>query len=86
MRSIEENRDTIRAACYETAGHFVLPESSWWDSYYSPILEKLPRLREKYRDNAEALAVLDQEVLEIDLFKKYSAYYGYVFFVMRRTD
>ena len=86
MRSIEENLDAIRAAGYDTAGYFVLPESSWWDSYYTPILAKLPRLREKYRDDAEALGIVDQETIEIDLFRKYSGYYGYVFFVMRRTD
>ena len=85
IRSVSENLAAIRAEGYEPAGHFVLPESSWWDSYYSPILRKLPRLRDKYRDDPEALAVLDQETVEIDVFRKYSAFYGYVFFVMKRT-
>jgi ubiquinone/menaquinone biosynthesis C-methylase UbiE len=85
IRSIADNLTAIRGDGYETAGHFVLPDSCWWDSYYVPILEKLPRLREKYRGDAEALGVIDQETLEVELFKKYSAYYGYVFFVMKRT-
>jgi len=85
IRTVAENLAGIRGDGYETAGHFVLPESCWWDSYYVPILEKLPRLREKYGGDAEALGILDQESVEIEIFKKYSSYYGYVFFVMKRT-
>ena len=84
--SIDENLAAIRDDGYDLAGHFVIPDSSWWDMYYVPILEKLPRLREKYRSDAEALGVLDEHDLEIDFFKRYSAYYGYVFFVMKRAD
>ena len=40
-------------------------------------------LREKYRANIEAMSVLEMEQKEIDLFRKYSNYYGYVFYVMR---
>jgi hypothetical protein len=36
--------------------------------------------------DAEALGILDQETIEIDFYQKYSDYYGYVFFVMKRTD
>ncbi len=86
IRSVADNLAAVRAAGYGPVGHFVLPDSAWWDSYYTPILDKLPALREKYRDDQEALAVLDQEAIEIDLFRKYSAYYGYVFYVMRRSD
>ena len=86
IRSIDENLAAIRDDGYDLAGHFVIPDSSWWDMYYVPILEKLPRLREKYRSDAEALGVLDEHDLEIDFFKRYSAYYGYVFFVMKRAD
>ena len=86
IRTVAENLAAIRDGGYQTAGHFVLPESSWWESYYGPVLERVARLKEKYVGDAEALGILDQETLEIDLYKKYSDYYGYVFFVMRRTD
>ena len=86
MRSVAGNLAAIRRCGYGTAGHFILPDSCWWDSYYGPILEKLPRLRDKHRGDAEALAVLDLETVEIDLFRKYSSHYGYVFYVMGRTD
>jgi SAM-dependent methyltransferase len=86
IRTVAENLAAIRDGGYDPAGHFVLPESSWWDSYYVPVLERVARLKETYRGDAEALGILDQETLEIDLYRKYSSYYGYVFFVMKRTD
>jgi len=86
IRMVDENLAAICGDGYDLAGHFVLPDSSWWDAYYVPIMAKLPRLREKYKDDAEALKVLDEHDLEIDLFRKYSAYYGYVFFIMKRPD
>jgi len=86
IRTVGENLAAIRDGGYETAGHFVLPSSSWWDSYYVPVMDKVARLKEKYCGDSEAEGILDQETVEIVLYKKYSDYYGYVFFVMKRTD
>ena len=41
-------------------------------------------LRSKYSDDAEALAVLDEEQREIDMYRKYQQWYGSVFFVMQK--
>jgi hypothetical protein len=43
-------------------------------------------MRRKYRDNGEAQAVLDSFQLEIDMFRKYSQYYGYGFYIMRKQE
>ena len=84
MTSIEENIALLQAAGYRHIDHFVLPEAAWWDDYYTPIEQRLAALRRQYRDDAEALAVLDAEQQEIDLYRKYSEQYGYVFYIMRR--
>jgi SAM-dependent methyltransferase len=86
IRTVAENLAAIRDSGYKTAGHFALPASSWWDSYYAPVMDKVARLKDKYRGDAEAEGILDQETMEIDISQKYSDYYGYVFFVMKRTD
>jgi ubiquinone/menaquinone biosynthesis C-methylase UbiE len=83
MRSIDENLQSIRAAGYREIGHFTLPPSSWWADYYNPIEARLPKLREKYRGNAEASDWLDATQKECDIYRKYSDYYGYVFYVMQ---
>jgi hypothetical protein len=49
-------------------------------------MERVARLAERYRGDAEALAALDLETREIKPYRKYAAFYGYVFFIMRRAD
>jgi SAM-dependent methyltransferase len=78
------NISTIQAAGYHLIDHFVLPPGAWWDDYYSHIEKKLPFLKTKYRNDAEALEVIAIEEQEIDLFRKYSDYYGYVFYMMQK--
>jgi len=85
MQTIEENLKTLRTANYREVGHFSLPSSSWWTKYYTPIEERLPLLRKKFRYDPEALGCLDATQKEIDLYKKYSEWYGYVFYVAQAS-
>jgi len=80
MQDINGNLRILQRAGYHHIGHFVLPESAWW-CYYSPIEEKLTQLRQKYSGNHEALAVLEDHQREIDIFRRYSEYYGFVFYI-----
>jgi ubiquinone/menaquinone biosynthesis C-methylase UbiE len=84
IRTISENLEAIPACGYAVIGHFILPEDAWWVGYYGPVEKRLERLRKKYRDNPEALAVLEQEEKEIDMYRRYSDWYGSVFFVMQK--
>jgi hypothetical protein len=43
--------------------------------------EKLPALREKFRESPESLDSIDATQKEIDMYRKYSDWYGYVFYV-----
>ncbi|MGD9078224.1 MAG: class I SAM-dependent methyltransferase, partial [Desulfobacterales bacterium] len=80
IQDIEGNLADIRAAGYQPVAHFILPESAWWD-YYRAIEKRVMLMKEKYKNNSNALEVLETEMREIDLYRKYSDYYGYVFFV-----
>ena len=83
IRSREENLALLQQAGYLEVGHFVLPESAWWQDYYNPLEKRIATLKEQYRDNDEALAFLDNSQREIDLYRKYSEWYGYVFYIMQ---
>lgn len=83
MKMVEENLAIARKTGYRVVGWFTVPESSWWDSYYTPIEAKLPALKAKYRGNPEALSIIAYEELEIEMFRKYAAYYGSVFYVLQ---
>jgi SAM-dependent methyltransferase len=56
MQSVEAHLEEIGKAGYQSVGHFALPESAWWDHYYSPLESRLASLRKKYADDANALA------------------------------
>jgi SAM-dependent methyltransferase len=81
---IETNLATIRACGYEVVGQFPEPESAWWEPCYHPIEARLRVLRTQHAGEAENLALIEQIQAEIDLYRRYSAYYGNVFFVLRR--
>jgi ubiquinone/menaquinone biosynthesis C-methylase UbiE len=85
MRTVEENLEIVRAAGYREVGHFVLPPSAWWEGYYTPQEARIAMLRTKYRDDVEAIQLLDESQLEIDLYWKYSDWYGYVFYIMQKA-
>ena len=84
ITTIPHNLEIIPQCGYDVLGHFPLPEDAWWEEYYHPLGNRLNQLREKYKDDPEALEILDTEQEEIDLFKKYSEWYGSVFFVMKK--
>ena len=46
---------------------------------------RIEELRGKYVDDAEALAALDEIAREPEMHRRHSDYYGYEFFLMRRS-
>ena len=84
MGSVKGNLETIEELGYRLLGHFTLPETCWTEEYYAPMVERVAMLRQKYADDAEKQAALDEELLEVELYEKYSAWYGYEFYVMQK--
>jgi len=83
MFAVDANLATIQACGYKVIGHFSLPESAWWDSYYDPLGARLPALRAKHGADPGKLEMIAGIQMEIDLYRKYSDYYGYVFYLMQ---
>lgn len=83
MQDEKGNISYINKANYRLVDHFRLPAHAWWNNYYNHIEKKLPALRLKYKNDSEAIEVINSEQQEIELFRKYSDYYGYVFYVMQ---
>jgi cyclopropane fatty-acyl-phospholipid synthase-like methyltransferase len=84
MTDVNGALSTIRACGYEPLGHFTVPESAWWTSYYHPVEERLRSLRKRHAGDAEKMSMMESIQMEIDIYRQYSAYYGSEFFVMRR--
>lgn len=82
--TIENKLAVIDRLGYKQTGHFVLPETTWTAEYYDPMEKLVAKKRTEWAGNPEALAVLEEAQQEIEVFRKYSSYYSYGFFVMRR--
>lgn len=82
MKKIDENMNIIKNSDYKLIDWFVIPETAWMD-YYNPIEKKIAEMREKYIGNNKAIEFLDDSQKEIDIFRRYSRTYGYVFYVMK---
>jgi len=83
IKTIEENLEVARNSEYCIVGSFVLPKMSWWNNYYTLIEVKLQSLKSEYSDDEEALQFITVEETEMEMFRKYSDYYGYVFYVLQ---
>jgi SAM-dependent methyltransferase len=81
---VHANLCAMRECGYTVVDHFLLPESAWRDEYYAPMEARLQLLRGQYAGDVERLDMIGLIQTEIDNYRKYSAYYGYVFYVLRR--
>jgi len=86
IQSIEENIKNAKQCGYYLDSHFTIPESAWFNDYYTPMEKRIGELTEKYRENEEAQLTLSRAKAEIDMYKNYSSYYGYEFYILRAEN
>jgi SAM-dependent methyltransferase len=86
MKYYEAIYSIVESAGYEMIGYFPLPSKSWWTDYYAPAEKKLTEMRCAYQANKDTQSIFDSFQLEIDMHRKYSEYYGYGFYIMRKTN
>ena len=85
IRSADQVCRIAAASGYRVIEHFNLPESAWWDDYYTPMLERLQKLKLKNSGVTEAEEVYAACEEEVEMFRRHSKSYGYSFFVLQRT-
>ncbi len=76
--------EVIRQCGYRIIDRFSLPPSAWWDVFYTPLEKQLIQSRVTYADNREGMELIDHLQQEIDLYRKHSDLYGYVFFIIEK--
>lgn len=75
--------DVIEKSGYEVIEYFVFPTSAWTEEYYDPMAVRIAEKEKDWRGIPEAEAVLQEAKDEISIFRDYSDYFSYAFFVMR---
>ena len=83
IKNNDGNKEIIQHAGYHELSSFILPETVWRDDFYNPMQVRLNSLKPKYAGNREASEVLEACQHEIDMYRDYSRYYSYVFYVMQ---
>jgi SAM-dependent methyltransferase len=84
MRHIDSILQLIPHFNYQTIHHFVLPEKAWWN-YYLPLERRIKELRLIYNQDPEILLALESEQQEIEMYRKYSDFYSYSFFILQKA-
>lgn len=82
--TIENKLAVIERLGYRREGHFVLPRNTWTTDYYDPMEILLAGKSKEWAGIPQGLEVIEEARHEIGLYREYSDYYGYAFFVMRR--
>ncbi|MFH1436436.1 MAG: class I SAM-dependent methyltransferase [Pseudomonadota bacterium] len=85
MKSHKGNIEIIKKCGYVFISSFILSETDWWKNCYDPLEKKIGALREIHRGNNKNIRELNHLQREIDLFRKYSDYYGYAFYIMKNS-
>ena len=73
----------MQKAGYLPIATFVMPETCWTD-YYSVMQETHESFLKKHKGNKSAEEFIAYQRYEAELFYKYKAYYGYVFYIGKR--
>ncbi|MCG8408006.1 MAG: class I SAM-dependent methyltransferase [Phycisphaerales bacterium] len=84
MTDVETVLATIRICGYLPLGHFTLPDTAWWEHYYTPLEGKLQGLAKKYKGDDEAFRILEATKSEIEIRRRFADCYGYEFFIGRK--
>jgi len=75
----------MQKAGYLPVATFILPESCWTEQYFAPQVPIQEAFLKKYAGNKTAEEYVAMERHEAVLYSKYKAYYGYVFYIGKKT-
>ncbi|MCT2593176.1 bifunctional class I SAM-dependent methyltransferase/N-acetyltransferase [Streptomyces sp. N2-109] len=83
LRTHAANADAAQAAGYQVVAHWPLPESDWWDEYYTPLIQRIARADPQRPGMPEALAA---HRTEIDMRREHGSDYNYAAYLLRPHD
>jgi ubiquinone/menaquinone biosynthesis C-methylase UbiE len=74
----------MQKAGYIPLTSFILPENCWIEHFYAPQVAAQEAFLEKHAGNASAEGFIANQRHETQLYNKYKAYYGYVFYIGKK--
>ncbi len=84
IAGLEENLARMRQMGYKVLGHFNLPETAWRENYFKPLAAQIDSVRESFAADPDRKGFLESLEYEREVYRKYSSWYGYTFFMLQR--
>ena len=82
--TIDHNISIMQKAGYGFVAAFTIPESCWMDNYFIPREAEEKAYFEKHRRNETIEAFMESDKHEVELYKNFKQYYGYVFYIGKK--
>ncbi len=74
----------MQEAGYVPVATFAIPESDWKEHFYKPMRPVQDEFLAKSGDSETVRKLIEGQRWEADLYDRYCAYYGYVFYIGRK--
>ncbi len=84
--TIPKKMAQLQKAGYVPVATFILPENCWTEHFYVPQVEAQKSFLEKHSGNRTAEDLVANERREAELYSRYKAYYGYVFYIGKKIE
>lgn len=84
IRTVNEYAAEIPRYGYRLRTAFTLPQEFWWENYFDPLELRIEALRKKCEGDEAALAALRAQQREVDLCRKYNAWFGSAYLIMQK--
>lgn len=75
----------LERAGYHVKATFALGEDEWQGEFYQPSIAAQSRFLARHSDNPTALALVENQRNEAQIYAKYHQYYGYTFFIVQKA-
>ena len=76
----------MQKAGYSPIASFVLPENCWTEHFYAPQVQPRKDFLKEHAGNKFAEGFIDNQRHEEQLYRKYSKYYGYAFYIGKKSN
>ncbi len=86
IKNIHNTIELINTTDFKILSHFTLPDSSWENDFYRPMEKQIKTLKQKHKGDSTALNVFKSAEKEIEIYRQYSDYFGYEFFIMEKME
>jgi Methylase involved in ubiquinone/menaquinone biosynthesis len=76
----------IRQAGYTPVSALILPENCWTEHYFAPMERAEKIFLDKHAGDEAAEKFVAFQRHDVELYRKYKAFYGYVFYIAKKRD